>query len=96
MSEAIARLDAFIQQLENHDYSFGFSDDGNVRRAGVAQRDAINAVLKGHPELTPVHAAYYTYWWDAIHGDWKARKVARDAKIAAFRNSLMEREHVHS
>jgi len=86
------QLDAFIQQLERHDYSFDFSDDGSVWRRGVAERNAINAVLKAHPELTPVHAAYYTYWWHDIDGnrDWPARKVQRDAAIAEFRNSMKE------
>ena len=81
----LAELDAYIEQLNNHDWSYEYSDDHKVWSLGLANRKALEMEAQRDSTLAAAHAAYcnwYAKGCDALE------KVFRDAVIGGLRHDL--------
>ena len=76
----------FIELLDNHDYSFDFSDDGSVFRRGMSQRGVINDMANQYPVLVPIYKLYYNYWWNNNPTTRAVHLLYRDRAVAEYIN----------
>lgn len=67
--------DAFVKRVQSHDYYYSYSDDQNVWRAGTADRNGIDEIVKKHPHYAKIWAIR------AEHADGKKGDPAELYKI---------------
>jgi hypothetical protein len=86
----LAELDAFVRQLENHDWTYEFSDDGGKYRDGQNQRMQINREARKDAVLMAAFNTYYNYHFPphAISNAWPDKKLVRDSIIEGLRHDL--------
>lgn len=81
----IQQFDDYVKALSFHDWTYDYSDDGNVWRAGRAAATRLLEQAKDEPKLKAAYAAWSTYIWGERTPE--AKKVRQDL-IDALRASI--------
>lgn len=81
----LAELDAYVEQLNKHDWTYEYSDDHRVYQKGLAKQRELEANASGNQLLSSAYVAYLT-WYSSGAG--ALEKIFRDAVIGGLRKDL--------
>ena len=81
----LAELDAYIERLNRHDWSYEYSDDQKVWLKGLGSKAVLEADA-GRDHLFNAAYAAYSSWYQAGCGP--LEKIFRDAVIGGLRKEL--------
>lgn len=59
-------VNEFLELLENHDWTYSYSDDHSAWRRGVISESKITSVLEDHPEYAPLYQNAYKFAFSEI------------------------------
>ena len=59
-------VNEFLDLLENHDWTYSYSDDHSAWRRGIVSEQKIMAALEEHPEYKPLYQNAYQFAFSEI------------------------------
>ena len=84
----LEEFDAYIVQLGNHDWTFEYSDDGNVWRRGKDQQRKLIAQASLWDVLMAAYTAYINYTYADDKTSWPDRLIKRANTITELRKQI--------
>ena len=73
MNISVEDLQAYYDRLNHHDWTFDYTDDGEVWRRGHAEHQTILGLAAKHPDFDQLFRAFSNHVWR------QAEKPARPA-----------------
>jgi hypothetical protein len=89
----VQQFDEYIKALSFHDWTYDYSDDGNVWRAGRAAHNKLLNEAKDQPLLKAAYAAWSAYIWANVSNK-QELKTYRETTIAALREQVVHESTV--